>query len=64
MDHGYDGGDCVPEDTDCCVDNGTPGCDFAPVEACVCEVDPFCCDTAWDDICADEAVTDCALVCP
>jgi hypothetical protein len=38
--------------SDCCVDNGTPGCDDAACEAAVCDCDPFCCDSAWDAFCA------------
>ncbi|MCA9290471.1 MAG: hypothetical protein KDA25_05040, partial [Phycisphaerales bacterium] len=26
--------------------------------------DPFCCDTEWDQICADEAATLCVPPCP
>ena len=47
----------LPGGTDCCVDNGTPGCDDPDIEACVCAVDAFCCNTAWDQTCADEAVS-------
>jgi len=42
---------------DCCdpVGNGSPGC----IDECccrtVCTLDGFCCDTAWDATCADEA---------
>jgi len=40
--------------------NGTPGC--ATFDCCnsICDFDPYCCDTAWDAICADEAATFCA----
>jgi hypothetical protein len=51
------GGDaaCSAGAGDCCIANGTPGC--YDVDCCnaVCAIDPFCCDTAWDGICADEA---------
>ena len=49
------GNPACPGTGDCFVANGTPGCQD---EACcntVCAVDPFCCDTAWDSICRDEA---------
>jgi len=54
---------CGPGNGDCCVDggNGTPGCDD---EACceeICALDPFCCDTSWDGICADEAQDFCDI---
>ena len=41
--------------TDCCYANGTPGCDDPACTNAVCAVDPFCCDTAWDGICAAQA---------
>ncbi len=39
----------------CFSTNNTPGCD--DVNACnrTCQVDPFCCDTAWDQTCANKA---------
>ena len=48
-------------DGDCCIANGTPGCDDPECEGIVCGVDPFCCDTAWDQICADEAADLCEI---
>jgi len=48
---------------DCCVANGTPGCDDAKCEASVCSADPFCCDVAWDDICAGTAAAFCTELC-
>lgn len=44
---------------DCLEANGTPGCTNAECQDAVCAVDPFCCDVAWDSICADEAVDLC-----
>lgn len=35
---------------DCC-EIGGPGCDDPAVQGCVCAIDPFCCETAWDDLC-------------
>ena len=46
---------------DCCVNNGTPGCEVSACEATVCAVDSFCCAVAWDDICAGEAEDLCGL---
>jgi subtilisin-like proprotein convertase family protein len=45
-----DCGDCNLPDPD-----GLPGCSDPECEAIVCAVDPFCCDVAWDSICAGEA---------
>ena len=44
--------------------NGTPGCDDADCCESVCAIDPFCCDTSWDGICADEAAADPNCECP
>ncbi|MGP1346182.1 MAG: hypothetical protein ACTS3F_05875 [Phycisphaerales bacterium] len=46
---------------DCCIANGTPFCDDAACCEQICAADPFCCDTQWDQICADAAVVGCAI---
>ena len=48
---------------DCCVPHDLPGCDDPECEATVCEVDPFCCEAAWDGLCADEAAELCGGLC-
>jgi hypothetical protein len=59
-----------PGDGDCCVDNGTPGCDDADCCNLICDtIDPFCCYSFWDGICASEAQGMCdicwgCLLCP
>jgi hypothetical protein len=64
-------GDCSGLDTtgcmasgsgDCCAAHDSTGCDDAGCEAVICGFDPFCCDTVWDGICADEALADPACV--
>ncbi|MBL9118856.1 MAG: hypothetical protein JNL80_02940 [Phycisphaerae bacterium] len=45
--------DCCSQMHTCC-EIGTPGCSQSKVEACVCAVDPYCCETAWDDQCVAE----------
>ena len=48
---------------DCCAsspDNST-GCEDPECEAAVCAEDSFCCDSAWDGICANEAADLCAV---
>ena len=53
-------GGCGDADAGSCfVANGTPFCDDADCCETVCAVDSFCCDTEWDGICADEAITMC-----
>ncbi len=41
--------------SNCCEDHGGFGCDDPTCEACVCAIDSFCCDVAWDGLCADIA---------
>lgn len=48
-----DCGQC-PELESCCEPHDSPGCDDPNVQACVCELDAYCCETAWDEICVDE----------
>ncbi len=43
----------------CCEANGTPYCDDADCCALVCDLDPFCCNTEWDSICASQAQESC-----
>jgi len=47
----------------CCFANGGIGCDDPTCQATVCGVDPFCCSTAWDGICAGEAASLCGALC-
>ena len=56
-----DKGICVPPE---CAALEGPGCGGCPCEACVCEIDAFCCDTMWDSICAGECADDCGGDCP
>ncbi len=48
---------------DCCVPNGTPGCDAQFCCETVCDADPFCCEVEWDQICADLVLGVCKGVC-
>ena len=48
---------------DCMSANGTPYCADAVCCAAVCDVDPFCCEVEWDQICANQAATMCADGC-
>jgi hypothetical protein len=52
---------CGPGAGDCFSANGTPGCEDPECCATVCAIDPFCCDVAWDSICAGEAVSLCGV---
>lgn len=48
---------------DCCTANGTPGCDEPPVQECVCDLDPYCCNNEWDGLCVSEAQYACGDEC-
>ena len=48
---------------DCCMPHGGPECDDVPVNDCVCELDPYCCDEQWDEICVSEAQYACTADC-
>ena len=45
--------------SDCCVAHPGVACSNSGCTAIVCGDDPFCCDTAWDNICAGEASSLC-----
>ena len=44
----------------CFINNGSPGCNDGTCCQDVCEVDPFCCNSSWDSVCADSAENICA----
>ncbi len=50
-----------PGPGDCCAANGTPGCDDESCCQKVCLTDPFCCDVAWDSLCASVAGDTCPV---
>ncbi|MBQ72529.1 MAG: hypothetical protein CMJ67_06445 [Planctomycetaceae bacterium] len=41
---------------DCCVPNGSPGCNDDPCMEIVCSMIPDCCEIAWDSTCAGFAL--------
>ncbi len=53
---------CIPpcgNGGDCCEPHGTPGCGDQACCQAVCLVDPFCCTSQWDNICAEQAADLC-----
>lgn len=49
---------------DCFTGGGGAGCDDTDCCSTVCDVDPFCCASEWDSLCADRASLLCAADCP
>ncbi len=54
---------CPEDSANCCDPHGGFGCQDQACENCVCGLDPFCCDTAWDAQCVGEARNDCTPPC-
>jgi len=42
-----------------CETSWSGGCDGCSCEACVCAMDPYCCQSSWDDTCIGECMADC-----
>lgn len=48
-----------PGTGDCCTATGTPFCEDVECCSLICAADAFCCDTQWDQICANAAIAGC-----
>ena len=48
-----------PGPGDCCIDNGSPGCDDTSCCQQICAQDSLCCGNSWDQNCADLALSEC-----
>jgi hypothetical protein len=59
------GRDCDdrPPESDCCSPSSVPGCTDAPVAACICEIDPFCCVFRFDQSCVNLGLSRCNPSC-
>lgn len=44
-------------DHNCCLTGHGPGCSLPEIEACVCELDPYCCTVEWDEFCVAEVTS-------
>ncbi len=53
---------CMDVGNCCAIDHGT-GCENQAVQDCVCAIDAWCCNNAWDNICVTEAQNDCGANC-
>ncbi|MCE2883496.1 MAG: dockerin type I domain-containing protein [Planctomycetaceae bacterium] len=47
-----------------CCEEGGPGCDDPDTSKCACALDAYCCETAWDVLCAAIATAYCGAACP
>ncbi len=54
--------DCLECDP-CCQETPTLGCQKPECESCVCSLDSFCCETAWDILCVQKATDVCQTEC-
>ena len=52
-------GFCQGDGPGCTPNEDGPGCGGCACEACVCEMDAYCCDTAWDGQCVAECIEQC-----
>ena len=50
---------CGSSGSGSCTASHGPGCSNAECCATVCNLDPYCCENAWDTICVQEARTNC-----
>ncbi len=46
-----------------CFARPSPGSDQPGCTTCVCELDPFCCQTQWDNLCVGQAANQCNAAC-
>lgn len=51
---------CFPYSGDCCLSSATAGCNQPSVVQCVCALDAYCCNTAWDSACVGVATNSCS----
>ncbi|KAL6062901.1 X-linked retinitis pigmentosa GTPase regulator [Balamuthia mandrillaris] len=47
----------------CCMENlnGCGGCSDPSIQACVCDLDPSCCEDVWDSLCVTLATSECTV---
>ncbi len=52
---------CGKSSNDCCAAATTVGCSDSTCCEAICAADSFCCQTQWDQLCADAALLNCAI---
>jgi predicted outer membrane repeat protein len=53
-----------PAVVSCCKPHDVPGCECEKCQTAVCDLNPACCDTAWDAVCVALAQGLCGELCP
>ena len=53
-----------PELSNCCETSPLAGCTIPEVEACICDIDSWCCEVDFDDVCLEISFMECAVSCP
>ena len=51
----------TPPGSDCCFQNGSPGCSDSRCQNTICNFDEFCCEELWDSTCVVEAEEFCEV---
>jgi hypothetical protein len=51
-------------DEPCCAATVEPGCGDVATQSCVCEIDPYCCEMAWDEACVNTSLLSGCSMCP
>ncbi len=49
---------------DACVSRNSPGCRGSACCNAICDLDQWCCEVAWDEVCVEEARAQCSYSCP
>ena len=62
-DCGMDCGPVVNPNDPGCKAGTSPGCGGCSCESCVCGLDNYCCNNAWDSICVESCTFDCGTAC-
>ncbi len=56
LDSATDAPEDGPQPRGCCVGHASAGCEDPDVEVCVCDEDPYCCESAWDQGCVNAVI--------
>jgi hypothetical protein len=57
-------GTCVEAGNCCEATMDVPGCSDSALQKCVCDKDPYCCNTEWDELCVQQVAAEGCGLCP